>query len=58
MEPGIVAVGVGAEVEFVTSTYTRKQANTTLSANKHRRTQRCHTLSLLPFQAIELKLAR
>jgi hypothetical protein len=50
MEPGAAAVGVETIVELVTSTYRRKQANTALSANKPLRIQRCHTLSLFPFE--------
>ena len=52
MEPGSVAVGAGTVVELVTIRYVRKQANITLSANKPRRTQRFHTLCLIPINGM------
>src|SRR5437868_11533519 len=49
MDPGAAAVGVGIVAELVMSRYARKQANTILRANKPPLTQRCHTVSPLPF---------
>src|SRR4029077_2813839 len=49
MVPGAPVVGVETVVDLVMSRYARKQANITLIANKPPRTQRCHTVSLLPF---------